>query len=149
MYLPRWHGGKESTAMPEMWIRSLGQEDPLEEGTATHSRVLAWEIPRTEEPGGLQPRGHEESDTTEQLSTHMHAKSDQSNLGLSERNLLSRVRRFVTPWTVACQALPSMGSSGQECWSRMPFPSPADLPDPGIGLHCRQTLYHLRHQGSG
>ena len=38
----------------EIWIRSLGQEDPLEEGTATHSSVLSWRIPWTEEPGGLQ-----------------------------------------------------------------------------------------------
>ena len=43
----------------------LGQEDLLEEGTATHSRILAWRIPWTEEPGGLQSIGHEESDTTE------------------------------------------------------------------------------------
>ena len=38
----------------EMQVRSLGQDDPLEEGMATHSSVLAWSIPRTEEPGGLQ-----------------------------------------------------------------------------------------------
>ena len=38
----------------EMWIRSLGGEDPLEEGMATHSSILAWRIPRAEEPGGLQ-----------------------------------------------------------------------------------------------
>ena len=37
----------------EMWIRFLGQEDPLEEGMAIHSSILAWEIPWTEEPGGL------------------------------------------------------------------------------------------------
>ena len=37
-----------------MWVRSLGQEDPLEEGMATDSSILAWRIPWTEEPGGLQ-----------------------------------------------------------------------------------------------
>ena len=37
----------------EMWVQSLGQEDPLEEGMATHSSILAWRIPQTEEPGGL------------------------------------------------------------------------------------------------
>ena len=37
-----------------MWVQSLGKEDPLEERMATHSSILAWEIPRTEEPGGLQ-----------------------------------------------------------------------------------------------
>ena len=45
---------------------------------------------------------------------------------------LSRVRLFVTPWTVAHQAPLSMGFSRQEYWSGLPFPSPGDLPDPGI-----------------
>ena len=45
---------------------------------------------------------------------------------------LSRVQLFATPWTVAYQAPPSMGFSGQEYWSGLPFPSPGDLPDPGI-----------------
>ena len=45
---------------------------------------------------------------------------------------LSRVRLFVTPWTVAHQAPPSMGFSRQEYWRGLPFPSPGDLPDPGI-----------------
>ena len=38
----------------ERWVRSLGQEDPLEQAMATHSGIHAWKIPRTEEPGGLQ-----------------------------------------------------------------------------------------------
>ena len=46
--------------------------------------------------------------------------------------LLSRVQLFATPWTVACQAPPSMGFSRQEYWSRLPFPFPRDLPDPRI-----------------
>ena len=41
----------------ETWVRSLGWEDPLEKEMATHSSILAWEIPRTEEPGGLQSMG--------------------------------------------------------------------------------------------
>ena len=45
---------------------------------------------------------------------------------------LSHVWLFVTPWTVAYQAPPSMGFSRQECWSGLPFPSPGDLPEPGI-----------------
>ena len=44
-------------AVQETWIRSLGGENPLEKGTATHSRILAWIIPWTEEPGGLQSMG--------------------------------------------------------------------------------------------
>ena len=47
---------------------------------------------------------------------------------------LSHVWLFVTPWTVAYQALPSMGFSRQEYWSGLPFPSPGDLPDLGIEL---------------
>ena len=43
--------------MQETWVRSLGQEDPLEKEMATYSSILAWEIPRTEEPGGLQFMG--------------------------------------------------------------------------------------------
>ena len=45
---------------------------------------------------------------------------------------LTRVRLFATPWTVAHQAPPSMGFSRPEYWSGLPFPSPGDLPDPGI-----------------
>ena len=48
---------KALPAMLETWVRSLGQEDPLEEGMATHSSTLAWRIPWTEEPGGVQSMG--------------------------------------------------------------------------------------------
>ena len=50
---------KRLPAMWETWVRSPGREDPLEKGMATHSRILAWEIPQTEEPGGLQSMGSE------------------------------------------------------------------------------------------
>ena len=64
---------KKSTFMPfqketeETWFRSLGREDPLEEGMATHSSILAWRIPQAEEPGSLQSItmqtvGHDSSD---------------------------------------------------------------------------------------
>ena len=52
-----------------MWVPSLGQEDPLQEEMATHSSILAWEILRTEEPGGLQSMG---SQSQTQLSTRAH-----------------------------------------------------------------------------
>ena len=57
---------KNPPAMRETWVRSLGWEDPLEEGVATHSRRISW----TEEPGGPCPWGRKESDMTERLSTH-------------------------------------------------------------------------------
>ena len=50
----------------------------------------------------------------------------------NEVKSLSRVRPFATPWTVAHQAPPPMGFSQQEHWSRVPFPRPGGLPDPGI-----------------
>ena len=53
---------------------------------------------------------------------------------------LSHVQLFATPWTVAHQAPPSKGFSRQEYWSGSPFPSPGDLPDPGLNLH----LLHLQ-----
>ena len=58
---------KNLPAMRETQIQSLGREDLLEEGLATHSNILAWRIPRTEEPGGLQSTGsqrvgHDSSD---------------------------------------------------------------------------------------
>ena len=45
---------KNLPAMQETWVQSLGWEDPLEKGMVTHSSILAWKIPWTEEPGGLQ-----------------------------------------------------------------------------------------------
>ena len=49
--------GKKLRAMQETQVRSLGLEDPLEKGMATHSSILTWRIPRTEEPGGLTVHG--------------------------------------------------------------------------------------------
>ena len=65
--------------------------------------------------------------------------------------LLTRVQLFVTPWTVAYQPPLSMRFSRQQYWSGLPFPSPADLPNPGIepGSPALQTdAIRLSHQGS-
>ena len=51
--------------MQETWVRSLGREDPREKGMATHSSILAWRIPWTEDPGLLQSMGGKKSNTTE------------------------------------------------------------------------------------
>ena len=61
---------KNLPAMQETQIQSLGQEDPLEKGMATHSSILAWRFPWIEEPGRLW--GCKVLDTTEQLSVHTH-----------------------------------------------------------------------------
>ena len=92
---------------------------------ASHSSILAWRIPRTEEPGRLksmlsQRAGHNWA--TEHMCTHT----------FSSVQLLSRVRLFVTPSTVARQAPLSMEFSRQEYWSGLPFPSPGDIPNSGI-----------------
>ena len=97
----------------ELQVPSLGQENPLDEGTVTSSH--AWRIPWTEKPGRLQ--------ATAWRATSVQSSSVQS---------LSCVRLFATPWTVARQAPPSMEFSRQEYWSGLPFPSPGDLPNPGI-----------------
>ena len=54
---------KNLPVMQETQLQSLGQEDPLEKGMATHSNILAWRIPWTEECGGLQPMGSQRSQT--------------------------------------------------------------------------------------
>ena len=59
---------KNTPDRQETWVPSLGQEDPLEKDMAPPSSILAWEIPWTEEPGGLQFMGSQESDMTEQLN---------------------------------------------------------------------------------
>ena len=58
--------------MQDTWVWSLGQEDILEKEMATHSIILAWRIPWTEEPGGLQSVGYKESDTTEHTHAHTY-----------------------------------------------------------------------------
>ena len=63
---------KNPPAMQETWVWSLGGEDPLEKGMTTPSSTLAWEIPWTEEPGGLQSMGSQKSDTTYWLHHHHH-----------------------------------------------------------------------------
>ena len=72
-FRPNNYGGaqmvKHLTAMQKTRVRSLGREDPLEKEMATHSSILAWKIPWTEESGRLySPWGHKESDMTERLT---------------------------------------------------------------------------------
>ena len=59
---------KNLPAMRETWVRSLGQEDALEKGMATHSSILAWRIPWTEEPGGLQTMGSQRVTVSKEIS---------------------------------------------------------------------------------
>ena len=97
----------------------------LEKEMATHSSVLAWRIPGTGEPGGLPSMGSHRVG---------HDCSDLAaiNINVYRAQSLCHVRVFASPWTVAHQAPLFMGFSRQEYWSGLPFPSPGDLPDPGI-----------------
>ena len=63
---------KNPPAMQETQVQSLGWEDPLEEEMATRSSTLAWEIPRTEEPGGLQPMGSQSQTQLIEFYFHFH-----------------------------------------------------------------------------
>ena len=89
----------------------------------THSSILAWRIPWTEESGRLQSMGSQRAG---------HGFTFTFVINLCMLNRLSRVRLFVTSWTVACQAPLSLGFPGQEYWSGQPFLSPGDLPGPGF-----------------
>ena len=86
---------KNSPAMLETWVRSLGWENPLEKGMATHSSILTWRILWTEEPGGLQSMG---------LKRVGHDWVTNTNLPFDFYCSLSHVQLFATQWTVARQA---------------------------------------------
>ena len=64
---------KNLLGMWETQVKFLGRKDPLEKEMATHSSILDWRVPWTEEPGGLHSWGHRESDTTEQLIEAQHS----------------------------------------------------------------------------
>ena len=115
---------KNLPAMPgvqETLIGALDQEDPLEKRMATHSSILAWRIPRTEEHGGLSPRGLKESDTNEQ---HFHFLLTQINF----------LKPFPLMW-------PYLGSVLKRCMhvkslQSCPTPcNPMDSSPPGSSVH--------------
>ena len=83
-----------------------------------------------EEPGGLTV--HEVTKSQTQLTMHTH--TSKAFTKSTRKCTLSHIRLFVTLWTVARQALLSMGFSRQEYWSGLPFPPPGDLPDPRTEL---------------
>ena len=96
--------------MQETQVRSLGWEDLLEEEMTTHSGVLAWRIPRTDEPGGLQSVGLQESDTTKQHGLPQQPQTEGASWSLDGRNLRSRCQQAwfsLRPLSLACWWLPS------------------------------------------
>ena len=131
---------KSLPAMWETWVQSLGQEDSLEKEMATHSSILAWKIPRTEEPARLQSMGlqrvrHEwETSLSYHFmihrkvvkrvnlkSSHQKEKCFYWHNGCSVRwwilcmlSCFNRVQLLMTWWTAACQAPLPMGFSRQD-----------------------------------
>ena len=116
-------------AMRETWVPSLAWEDPLEKGMATHSSILAWIIPWTEEPGKLQFMGSQRVGhnwVTFSFTFHF----------------IIKLLKFVTLWTVVHQAPLSGKSTEVDCHFLLQGifliqGSNLDL------LHCWQILYHL------
>ena len=137
---------KNPPAIQETQVWSLGREDPLEKGMATHSSMLAWIIPWTEEPGELQSMGSQRVrhdwaiEHTYMFPLKMLAGSllwkPKPKLPLITSwagihfsavvtcVMFSRVQVFTTPWTVVHQASLFMGFSRQPGWSGLPFPAP-------------------------
>ena len=84
--------------------------------------------------GGKVEKSREASLKTKNRATRWSSNLTPELIWRKKKMSLNCVRLFVTLWTVAYQALPSMGFSRQEYWSGLPFPSPGDLPDPGTEL---------------
>ena len=83
---------KNLPAMWKTWVQSLGEEDPLEKGMATHSSILDWRIPWTEEPGGLQPMGPQ-SDTAEQLTFSQRIQKNGIDEPISKTGIETQTQR--------------------------------------------------------
>ena len=98
---------KNLPAKQKIWARSLGWEDPLEKGMATHSNILAWRMPWTEEPGRPHSMGSQKARHDWTTNTLTLAKDGGG--GLVAKSCLT----LATPWTIAHQAPVSMGFSRQ------------------------------------
>ena len=101
---------KNLSAMQETQVWSLGQEDPLEKGMATHSSIVAWRIPWTEEPGGVQSMESQELDITERLFPFQGSKAGLSdgNAKYQTENNFSELLRKIFVWNgvlVSCLEL--------------------------------------------
>ena len=88
MCIYRWHSGKESACQCRRHKRGLDWEDPLEKEMASHSSILAWEIPWTEQPGRLQSMG---SQSQSQLSIHTHTHTHTGCVFLTNGKLVLKV----------------------------------------------------------
>ena len=101
--------------MPETWVQSLGQEDPLEKEVTTHSNILAWEIPWTEEPGRLQSMG------SQTVGHDLPTKQQQITLLLHSILGVSKVTYPQTEAETLPSNYPSLrAGKGQSFWKQLP-----------------------------
>ena len=82
--------------MQETWVQSLGREDPLEEEVATHSSILAWKIPQTEEPGRLQSMG------SQRVGHDLVTKEQQQQIIIAEYIAVYSSCSKIQTWIVSC-----------------------------------------------
>ena len=120
----------------ELWVPSLGQEDLLERETATHSSILAWKVPWTEEPGGLQSMGSQKSQTRlKQLNNNNRSLNTDPSVSNDYQSLkcyIYSILCFNFFWTCSCQVQSKCSwSVGSSASSR---PSPVST----IVNHCFQ-----------
>ena len=159
-----------------MWVQPVSQEDPLEEGMATHSVVLAWRIPRTEEPGGLQSRG---SHRVRHAGSDEHTRNWVLQAGELQQGSTPRVVTAIImhrtwqpiicchlycycvvaklclilwgPHGLAHQAPLSMGFPRQGYWSSCHFLLQGTIPTQGTNLgllNLQADSLPLSHQGN-
>ena len=134
---------KNLPAMQEIWVQFLGWEDPLEKEITSHSSILAWRIPWTEEHGGLQSMGSQELDMTERLNHHHH----------QEHKLC--VCLLIQVCSTLCNlkhcSLPGSSVHGKNTGVASNSLLQNIFPTQGLNLgllYCRQIPYCLSHQGS-
>ena len=134
---------KNPPAMQKTWVPSLGWEAPLEKEMATHFSILAWEIPWTEEPDGLQSMGSQgQTRLSTCVSTALGERKGLLSPDWDPRDCSTCLSHFGTAVTLArwvaklrlthCDPPLSTGFPRQEYWSGLPFLSPGDLFNPGI-----------------
>ena len=134
---------KNLPAAQESWVWSLRREDPLEKETANHSSILAWEIPWTEESGGLQSMGSQEMDTIQRLNHHR--RRHRSTLWLWAACLVRG------NWTcISLADLHLSGDSGGDClwvnsresWKRLSI-APQFQRHPSLPPSCRTVILNV------
>ena len=131
---------KNPPAMQEMWVQSLGQEDPLGEEMATHSNILAWEIPWAREPGGLQFVGSQRDRT--QLTHQAHTTVSGASLGKPRQN---PSRRDHIPEGIHCAAKCSVSPrKPSQSWGLQHQPKLT-----GLHLDPETANLSLQHGASG